>query len=45
MCQPIAKVIGIAAGEDLGLCLKPAEGARMDHAIAVTLKIVAVGMR
>jgi hypothetical protein len=38
-------VIGIAPGKDLGLGLKPAKGAGMNHSIAITLKIVAVRMR
>src|SRR3954454_11777437 len=43
--QAITKMIGIAAGEDLRLSLKPPKRARMDHAITVALKIVTVGMR
>jgi hypothetical protein len=43
--QAIAEMIGVAAGEDLRLGLKPAEGAGVNHAIAVALEIVAVGMR
>ena len=43
--QTVAEVIGKAAGEDLRLVLQTAKGARMDHAIAVTLVVVAIGMR
>ena len=38
-------MVGIAAGKDLGLVLQPAEGARMDDAVAVALERVAVRMR
>jgi hypothetical protein len=37
-------MIGITASEDLGLRLKPAKGSRVDDAITITLKFVAVGM-
>ncbi len=44
MRQTIPEMIGIAAGKNLGLGLKPSKGAGMDNAIAVTLKIIAVRM-
>src|SRR5229473_2972617 len=42
--QPIAKVIGIPAGKDLGFVLKPAKSAGMDDPVPVSLKIVAIWM-
>ena len=42
--EPIPEVIGDARGEDLSLVLQPAEGARVNNAIAVALKGVAVRM-
>ncbi len=42
--QTIAKVVGVAAGEDLGFRLKTTERSGVDNAITVALKIVAVGM-
>ena len=42
--QAVAKMIGVAAGENLGLGFEAAEGARMDDAVAVALEVVAVGM-
>jgi hypothetical protein len=45
MSKPVAEVVGISSGENLSLGLKPPESARMNHAISITLKIVAVGMR
>jgi hypothetical protein len=45
MRQPVPEVIRVPSGEYLGLRLKPAKGSRMDYAVAVSLKIVAVGMR
>jgi hypothetical protein len=44
MRKPIAEMIGIAAGEDLGLGLQPTKRARMDYPVAVALKVVAVGV-
>ena len=38
-------MIGKAGSEDLRLGFQPPEGARMDHAVAVALEGVAVGMR
>jgi len=37
-------MIGVAAGENLGLRFQTSEGAGVDDAVAVALKIVAVGM-
>src|SRR4051812_11364900 len=45
MSQPIAEMIGVAAGEKPGLCFQAAESASVNHAISVALKIVAVGVR
>ena len=42
--QPVAEVVGIATGEDLGLGFETAEGAGVNDAVAVTLEVVAVGM-
>ena len=42
--QAVAKVIGEAAGKDLGLGFQPAKGAGVDDAVAVALKVVAIGM-
>jgi hypothetical protein len=44
MRQPVPEVIRVPSGEYLGLRLKPAKGSRMDYTVAVSLKIVAVGM-
>jgi hypothetical protein len=38
-------VIGISSGEDLGLGFKTAKGARVNDAVAVALKIVAIAVR
>ena len=43
--EAIAKMIGVARGEDLRFGFQAAERARMDYAIAVAGVIVAVGMR
>src|SRR5579872_28477 len=43
--QPITKVVGMAASENLSFCLKPAKGPGVNNAVAVTLKIVAIRMR
>ena len=45
MSKAITKMVGIAAGEDLGFCFQPAKGSGVDNAIAVTLKVVAIRMR
>src|SRR5579859_4028483 len=39
MRQAVSKVVGIAAGEDLRLCLKAAESARVNYAVAIALEI------
>ena len=44
MSQPIAKVIGVAASENLSFRFEAAEGAGVNDAVAVTLKVVAVGV-
>ena len=43
--EAIAEVVGITAGEDLGLGFQPAKCAGMDDAVAIALKIIAVRMR
>ena len=43
--QPVAEVVGVAAGKDLRLRFQTAKGAGMDDAVAVALKVVAVRMR
>ena len=43
--EAVAEMIGIAAGEDLGLGFQAAEGAGVDDAVAVALEVVAVRMR
>jgi hypothetical protein len=45
MRQTIAKVIGKASGEYLCFIFETAKRARMDDTVAVTLVIVAIGMR
>src|SRR5580704_1229898 len=42
--QKIWKVVGVAAGEDLGFRLKTSKSSGVDDAIPVALKVVAVGM-
>ena len=44
MGQAVAEVIGVAAGEDLGLGFQTAKGAGVDDAVAVALEVVAIGM-
>jgi hypothetical protein len=44
VCQAIAKVVGIAASENLRLGFQTPKGAGVDDAVAVALKVVAVGM-
>jgi len=44
MGQAVAEVIRMPAGKNLRLVLQAAESPRVDHAIAVTLEIAAVGM-
>ncbi len=43
--EPGAEMIREALGEDLGLILQTAEGAGMNHAVAVALEVVTIGMR
>ena len=43
--QAIAKMIGLATGENLGLGFQAPEGTGMNDAVAIALKIVAVGVR
>src|SRR5580698_7185623 len=43
--QAGAKVVGVAAGEDLRLVFETAESAGVDDAIAVTLERIAIRMR
>ena len=43
--QAVAEVVGDAGGEDLRLVFQPPEGAGMHDAVAVTLEVVAVGVR
>ena len=45
MRQPVAEVIRVAAREDLRLRFQTAKRARVDDTIAVTLKVIAIGMR
>ena len=45
MRQAIAKMIGITASKNLSLGFQAAKGARVNHPVAVTLKIIAVSMR
>src|SRR5579863_2728914 len=44
MSQAIAKVVGVAAGENLCLGLETAKSPGVDDAITVALKVVAVGV-
>ncbi len=45
MRQPIAKMVGVARGEDLCFGFEAAEGAGMDDAVAVARVVTAIGMR
>jgi len=45
MGEAIAKVIGVTTREDLRFCLEPAKSARMNYAIPIALKVIAVRMR
>jgi hypothetical protein len=45
MGQAIAEVIADAGSEDLGLVFQSPEGAGVDDAIAVALKVIAIGVR
>src|SRR3984885_15034484 len=42
--EAIAKVVGVACGEDLGLGFQTTKGAGVDYAVAVAGIIAAVGM-
>src|SRR5258708_37907459 len=42
--KPVAKMIGIAPGKNLRLIFQPAKRPGVDYAVAVTLKIVAIGV-
>jgi hypothetical protein len=42
--QPIAKVVGVAASEDLCFGFETTKGPRVDDAITVTLKVVSIRM-
>src|SRR5437879_4188852 len=42
--QAVAEGVGISAGEGLGPSFQTAKGARMNHTVAVALKLVAVGV-
>jgi hypothetical protein len=42
--QPISKVVGKAPGENLGLVFQPPKCPRVNNAVSVALKVVAVGM-
>jgi len=44
MGKPVAKMIRVAAGKNLGLSFKTPKRARMNHPVAIALKVVAVGM-
>jgi hypothetical protein len=45
MSEAISEMIAKASGEDLSFPFQPAEGAGMDNAVAVALKVVSVRMR
>ncbi len=45
MGEAVAEVVGVAAGENLRLGFEAAEGAGVNDAVAVALKVVAVGVR
>src|SRR5262249_12994821 len=42
--KAVAKMVRVAAGKDLRFIFQSAEGPRVDYAITVTLKIVAIRM-
>ena len=42
--EAVAEVVGKSAGKNLSLVLEAAEGAGVNHAIAVALKIAAIGV-
>src|SRR5438477_367376 len=43
--QAISKVVGVSASENLGLGFEAAESSRMNYAVTVSLKIIAIRMR
>jgi hypothetical protein len=43
--KTVPEMVGVAARENLGLRFQASEGASVDDAVAVTLKVVAVQMR
>src|SRR5208282_4994867 len=43
--EPVAKVVGVTARENLRLRFQAAKSAGMNDAVAVALKVVAIGMR
>jgi hypothetical protein len=43
--EAVAEVVGVAAGEDLRLGFQTAEGAGVDDAVTIALKVVAVRVR
>ncbi len=42
--QPVAEMVGVPACENLRLVLQPAKRARVYHAVAVALEVIAVRM-
>src|SRR5580704_4722101 len=42
--KTVAEVVGIPAGENLSLIFKTPKGASVNHTVAITLKVVSVGM-
>ena len=43
--QAISKVVGVSASENLGLGFEAAESSRVNYAVTVSLKIIAIRMR
>jgi hypothetical protein len=43
--QAVAKMVGIAAGEDLSFIDEAAKSASVDDTVAVALKMISIGMR
>ena len=43
--QAISKVVGVSASENLGFGFKTAESSRVNHAVTIALKIIAIRMR
>jgi hypothetical protein len=44
MGEAVSKMIGEIGREHLSFVFEPAERARVDHAIAIALKFIAIGM-